>query len=54
MTAKAASKRSRERPSNIIKEAESFSSFSVKDLDEAKNFYSETLGLDVSKTPEGL
>lgn len=54
MTAKAASKRSQERPSNIIKEAESFSSFSVTDLDEAKNFYSETLGLDVSKTPQGL
>ena len=54
MTAKAASKRSRESASNIFKEAESFSSFSVNDLNEAKDFYSQTLGLDVSKTPEGL
>jgi len=31
-----------------------FSSFSVDDLDEAKEFYSQTLGLDVDKTKEGL
>ena len=54
MTAKAASKRSREQASNIFKEADSFSSFSVDDLKEAKDFYRETLGLDVSESPEGL
>jgi len=31
-----------------------FSSFSVNDLDEAQNFYSKTLGLNVSKRSEGL
>ena len=54
MTAKAAAKASREKASNIFKEAGSFSSFSVNDLKEAKGFYSETLGLDVSETAEGL
>lgn len=54
MTAKAASKQSREYASNIFKEASSFSSYSVNDLKEAKEFYRETLGLDVSETAEGL
>jgi catechol 2,3-dioxygenase-like lactoylglutathione lyase family enzyme len=54
MTAKAASKRSGQKASNIFKEATSFSSFSVNDLKEAKDFYRETLGLDVSETAEGL
>lgn len=54
MSAKAASKQSREKASNIFKEASSFSSFSVKDVKEAKEFYRETLGLDVSETSEGL
>src|SRR5688572_33431526 len=54
MTEKAASNQSREEASNIFKEASSFSSFSVNDLNEAKDFYRETLGLDVSETPEGL
>jgi catechol 2,3-dioxygenase-like lactoylglutathione lyase family enzyme len=54
MTAKAASKQSREKASNIFKEAESFSSFSVNDLKQAKDFYRETLGLEVSESPEGL
>jgi catechol 2,3-dioxygenase-like lactoylglutathione lyase family enzyme len=31
-----------------------FASFSVNDLDAAKQFYSKTLGLPVSHTPEGL
>src|SRR5262245_46321634 len=31
-----------------------FSSFSVDDLKQAKKFYSQTLGLKVSETPEGL
>jgi predicted enzyme related to lactoylglutathione lyase len=38
----------------MFKEAKSFSSFSVNDLQEAKEFYGEKLGLDVSQTPEGL
>ena len=54
MTSKAASMPSRKKPSNIFKTAESFSSFSVNDLKAAKDFYSQTLGLDVSETPEGL
>ena len=31
-----------------------FSSFSVKDIEEAKQFYSETLGIEVESIPEGL
>jgi catechol 2,3-dioxygenase-like lactoylglutathione lyase family enzyme len=54
MTSKAASKVSRKKPSNIFKTAASFSSFSVNDLKAAKDFYSQTLGLDVSETPEAL
>lgn len=38
----------------MFKEAESFSSFSVNDLEKAKDFYSQTLGLNVKETPEGL
>ena len=54
MTAKAASKQSRAKASNIFREASSFSSFSVNDIKEAKDFYRETLGLEVSETEEGL
>lgn len=54
MTAKAASKQSRQKASNIFKEANSFSSFSVNDVRKARDFYRETLGLDVSETSEGL
>src|SRR5215217_6460331 len=54
MSAKAASSPSRKKASNLFKEAESFSSFSVNDLQKAKEFYGQTLGLDVSETPEGL
>ena len=54
MSAKAASSPGRKKVSDIFKEAESFSSFSVNDLQKAKEFYSQTLGLDVSETPEGL
>lgn len=31
-----------------------FASFSVDDLEQAKEFYGETLGIDVSETDEGL
>ncbi len=54
MTAKATATSSRRKVSNLFKAAKSFSSFSVNDLQQAKEFYGETLGLDVSETPEGL
>jgi predicted enzyme related to lactoylglutathione lyase len=54
MASKAASTPSRKKPSNMFMEATSFSSFSVNDIKAAKDFYSQTLGLDVSQTPEGL
>ena len=38
----------------MFREAETFSSFSVNDLGKAKEFYGQTLGLDVKETPEGL
>src|SRR5690349_1731921 len=44
MTAKAAATPSRKKASNIFKEAKSFSSFSVNDLQKAKEFYGQTLG----------
>src|ERR671913_1967241 len=44
----------RKKASNIFKAAKSFSSISVNDLQNAKDFYGQTLGLDVSETPEGL
>jgi extradiol dioxygenase family protein len=37
-----------------FKNTKAFSSFSVKDLDETKKFYGQTLGLEVSETEEGL
>src|SRR2546423_9912384 len=54
MTTKSAATPSRNKASNMFKEAQSFSSFSVNDLRKAKDFYSQTLGLDVKETPEGL
>lgn len=38
----------------MFKDTKAFSSFSVDDLQEAKRFYGETLGLDVDESPEGL
>ncbi|MEA2570168.1 MAG: hypothetical protein QOI24_2169 [Acidobacteriota bacterium] len=38
----------------MLREAKTFSSFSVKDPATAKTFYGETLGLDVAQRPEGL
>jgi len=38
----------------MLQDGKAFSSFSVKDLEAAKKFYGETLGLSVKKTPEGL
>ena len=38
----------------MFMDTKAFSSFSVDDLARAKQFYGETLGLDVVETPEGL
>jgi catechol 2,3-dioxygenase-like lactoylglutathione lyase family enzyme len=38
----------------MFKNTKAFSSFSVDDLKKANGFYGETLGLEVSETPEGL
>src|ERR1044072_3133600 len=54
MSSKAGTSPGRKKVSNMFKEAETFSSFSVNDLVKAKEFYSQTLGLDVKETPEGL
>ena len=54
MTAKAAPASRGKEPSSIFKEAEAFSSFSVNNIQKAKQFYGQTLGLEVSETPEGL
>lgn len=40
--------------SGLFSEAETFASFSVKDLKAAKEFYGQTLGLEVSETNEAL
>ena len=54
MTAKTATSPGRKKASNIFKEAKSFSSFSVNDLQSAKEFYEQTLGLHISESQEGL
>ena len=54
MTAKAASSPIRKKASNMFKEAKSFCSFSVNDIQRAKEFYGQTLGLHLSESPEGL
>lgn len=38
----------------MFRDSKAFSSFSVDDLEKAKRFYGETLGLDVVGRPEGL
>ncbi len=38
----------------MFKNTKAFSSFSVDDLKKAKEFYGDTLGLEVSEMPEGL
>ena len=55
MTTKAAAaKPVRKQTSEIFADARSFSSFSVNDLQKAKEFYGQKLGLDVRETEEGL
>jgi catechol 2,3-dioxygenase-like lactoylglutathione lyase family enzyme len=39
---------------HMFRDTKAFSSFSTPDLQEAKQFYGETLGLEVVETPEGL
>jgi predicted enzyme related to lactoylglutathione lyase len=49
--------KSMEQPSaktSMLAKARAFSSFSVDDLDRAKGFYGQTLGLKFSETPEGV
>ena len=53
MTAQA-QRATKKQASSMFKDAEMFSSFSVNDLKQAKDFYGQTLGLDVAETPEGL
>jgi catechol 2,3-dioxygenase-like lactoylglutathione lyase family enzyme len=53
MAAKEAATRAR-KPSNLFKDAKAFSTFSVNDLEKAKEFYGETLGLKVTEREEGL
>ena len=38
----------------MLKESKAFSSFSVNDLKQAKEFYGQKLGLEVSETDEGM
>lgn len=38
----------------MFRDTKAFSSFSTDDIQKAKQFYGETLGLDVAETPEGL
>ncbi|MES2994949.1 MAG: VOC family protein [Patescibacteria group bacterium] len=38
----------------MLKESPAFSGFSVRDIEEARAFYGDTLGLDAAITPEGL
>ena len=54
MAAKGAATPGRKKASTLFREAEAFSSFSVNDLQKAKEFYGQTLGLEVSETSEGL
>jgi predicted enzyme related to lactoylglutathione lyase len=54
MAAKAASTLGRTKGSSMFKEAKAFSSFSVNDIQKAREFYGQTLGLNISEQPEGL
>ena len=38
----------------MLEKSKAFSSFSVNDIRRAKQFYNETLGLEVKEVPEGL
>ncbi len=53
MTAKGAAMPTR-KTSSMFKDAKAFSSFSVNNLEKAKEFYGQTLGFKISEQPEGL
>jgi predicted enzyme related to lactoylglutathione lyase len=53
MSAKTAAKAGR-KTSSMFKDAKAFSSFSVSDAQQAKEFYGQTLGLKISESSEGL
>jgi predicted enzyme related to lactoylglutathione lyase len=53
MTAKGAATKAR-KPTSSFRDAKAFSSFSVNDLEQAKEFYGQTLGLKVTELEEGL
>ena len=38
----------------MFRDAKAFSSFSVRDVQQVKTFYADTLGLDAQERPEGL
>jgi catechol 2,3-dioxygenase-like lactoylglutathione lyase family enzyme len=42
------------RPSKLFKDAKTFSSFSINNLERAKDFYNQTLGLEIKESEEGL
>ena len=42
------------RHDSVVADTRAFGSFSVDDLDKARRFYRDTLGLDVADRPEGL
>src|SRR5882762_8477727 len=53
MAAKGAATRAR-KTSSIFKDAKCFSSFSVNNIERAREFYGQTLGLNVSEGEAGL
>src|SRR6185295_992823 len=54
MTVQGAQRTSRKKMSSMFKDSKSFSSFSVNDLKQAKEFYGVTLGLRIIESEEGL
>jgi len=53
MSAKTAATPSR-KSTSMFKDAKAFSSFAVNDLQKAKEFYGQTMGLEISQSAEGL
>jgi catechol 2,3-dioxygenase-like lactoylglutathione lyase family enzyme len=53
MAAKGAARQAR-KPSSIFRDAKCFSSFSVNNIDKAREFYGQTLGVKVTEGEEGL
>lgn len=53
MTAKTAATLAR-KTSSIFKDAKTFSSFSVNNIEKAREFYGQTLGLSISESEQGL